>query len=298
MTMRRAQGGYLLVVAAVIIMVAAVMAGVMVTMNVSSGRGGAAHAQSTQALYVAESGLEYAQRRLAQNVDWYRSATDPFDSAINAVGAGAYTVAVNLPATAVRTRLTTLAMTVNVFGGGAANRWPAAGILLIDDFGGAPEFVRYTSTTATSFTLSARDILVGTVQGSLGDHIRGDSVYPVTTLSVALVASCATVPNPFTIANNSKLLDAGTITVFHDNAGVIVAEQISYSGYTVAGGTRTLLGVQRCQNTLVPTPILASIGDPVAPLVSDTGTADFEVLINSTGNVDTTQRREYKIVQR
>jgi hypothetical protein len=292
----RRQRGYLLLIAAVIIMVAAAMAGVIVTLSSGSAQGGGAHVQSTQAFFVSESGLEFEQRRLAQNVDWYRSSTDPFDASTNSAGPGSYTVSVNLPATELRTLMTTGSMTSNVFGGGTANRWPSSGTLLIDDFTGDPEFVTYSATGATTFTLTGRNVTVGTVQGALSTHSRGDPVYPVTTLGVALVANCATVPSPFTVANIVKLLDYGTITVFHDNAGTVVSEQLSYAGYSVAGGTRTLLGVQRCQNGTVA--IAASSGDPVTPLVTNVGNNDFEVLVNASAGVNSTQRREYKVVQR
>ncbi len=298
MNARRSQGGYLLIIAAVIIMVAATMAGVMLTLNAGSNSGGGAHVLSTQAMFLAESGLDEAQRRLARNVDWYRASTDPFDVATVTAGQGTYSIYINVPATEVRTQLIANAgaLTLNVFGGGAANRWPATGTLLIDDFTGDPEFVTYSSTTGTSFTLSARDVTVGTVSGALAAHPRGDSVFPVTTLGVALVANCATVPSPFTIANHSKFLDYGTITVFHDTAGTVTSEQISYSGYTVSGGTRTLLGVVRCVNGTAAT--VASINDPVAPMVTNVGVIDFEAIAFSTGAVSPAQRREYKVVQR
>lgn len=294
---QRSEGGYLLVVAAVIIVVAATMAAAMLTLNSGSAQGGAVQVLGTQALFASESGLESGQRRLAQNVDWYRAATDPFDSVTSTVASGSYTVFVNVPATALRTLAPASGnFTMNVFGGGTANRWPATGTLLIDDFTGDPEFVSYTATSATTFSVTGRNATIGTVQGALAAHSRGDSVYPVATLGAALVANCTTVPNPFTISNNSKFLDYGTITVFHDNAGTIVGEQLTYSGYTVSGGTRTLIGVQRCQNGTVA--IVASSGDPVTPLVSDVGANDFEVLAIASGSVGTAMRREYKVVQR
>ena len=57
-------------------------------------------------------------------------------------------------------------------------------------------------------------------------------------ISSSKVAACATIPSPFTIVNNSKFLDAGTITVIHNNAGTIVTEQITYVYSTVSGTTR------------------------------------------------------------
>lgn len=296
----KSQAGFLLIVAVVLIMVVALMATAMLTLTAGSGQSGGVHVLSTQALYVAETGLEYEQRRLAQNVDWYRATTDPFDQATRSAGQGSFTVLVNLPATELSRRMTTAAapLTITVFGGGAANRWPATGTLLIDDFTGTPEFVTYSSTTATTFVVNARNAAVNAVQGTLTTHSRGDVVYPVATLSVALVANCATIPTPFNISNNSKFLDAGTITVFHDNAGTIVSEQITYTGSTIVGATRTLLGVQRCQNDLTPVAIVAAAGDPVAPMVANVGTESFEVYVSSSATVGNAARTWRKTVQR
>lgn len=54
------QRGFLLILAAVLIAVAAVMAVVIVTLTAGSGRAGGWHVRSTQALFAAESGLERA----------------------------------------------------------------------------------------------------------------------------------------------------------------------------------------------------------------------------------------------
>jgi hypothetical protein len=292
------QRGFALIVAIVLIVVGAILASAMAFMVSSSGSTASDNLQSGQGLFLAESGIEYESRRMAQNVDWYRASADPFDSSTQNFGQGSFTVSVNLPATELSRRMTTAAapLTINVFAGGNANRWLAAGTLLIDDFSGTPEFVTYNPTTATTFTVTTRNVTVGTVIGSLAAHSRRDPVYPVTTLGVALVAVCATVPNPFTIAANSKFLSAGTITVFHNNGVTIDQEQITYAGTSTVGATTTLLGVQRCQNGTAG--FLASIGDPVAPLVSNVGTNDFEIGVSSTGTVGSAQRQAFKAVQR
>ncbi len=327
MTLPRPQRGFLLIVAVVIILVAAIMAVVMATFTAGSGQGGAANVLSTQAMYVAESGLEFEQRRLAQNVDWYRMSSDPFDNATNNVGQGSYTEFVNLPATEVTKETTTGATTINVFAAAGA-RWSATGRLLVINDGfdfsasggytdpGGPgnnsfELMSYTGTTAISFAVGAagRNVSVGSVRGgaAASSFSRGDFVYPVALLGVGLSgASCATIPSPFTINNdNGKFLDRGTLTIFHQttpgDASTTTAEQITYSDSTVSGTVRTLLGVQRCQNGT--SPILAAINDPVAPVVAGVSPPgvnnyDFEAAISATGTVGSAQRVVFKTVQR
>ncbi len=58
--------GFLLIVAAVLIAVAAVMAAIIVTLTAGSGRSGGLHLGSTQAFFAAESGLERALRGLTK----------------------------------------------------------------------------------------------------------------------------------------------------------------------------------------------------------------------------------------
>jgi hypothetical protein len=130
------------------------------------------------------------------------------------------------------------------------------------------------------------------------DHVRGDNVYPVTTLSGAtpalpLASSCSILTN-LQIAANSKFLRAGTLTVYHGSGAS--PEQISYTNSTTVGGTTTLTGLTRCANGT--SFVAAASGDPVASMVVGAGTNDLEVSISSTGNVGSTQRQEYKVVQR
>lgn len=64
-----AQRGFLLIVAVVLIAVAATMAAAMVALTAGSGQAGSGHLESTQALFLAESGLEKAihQRSLSNS---------------------------------------------------------------------------------------------------------------------------------------------------------------------------------------------------------------------------------------
>jgi hypothetical protein len=130
-------------------------------------------------------------------------------------------------------------------------------------------------------------VTVGTVTGAAGNHPRGSTVYPVTTLVDALLNSCAA-PASFRIAENTKFLRAGIVD--------IEGEEISYSGSSTAGGNRTLTGVQRCVG---PTPGAAhAAGQPVTPVLNGGTSADVQSEIASTGTVGGAVRAMTKTVQR
>lgn len=310
------QRGFLMIVAVVLIVIAALLLTAMVFLSATDNSSSAGNLQSDQALFAGDTGTEQEQRNLAENVDWYRATSDPFDLGTVNFNNGSFTRATNLPATELRAQLAASGQTtITVFAGGTANRWPASGTLMIDDditnsTSGA-EFVTYTATTTTNFTISARNVSINGVVNPIGAgtglvHSRGDTVYPVTTLLVALTGSCASIPNPFTITANSKFLDLGIITVLHFNGTTTVSEQISYSSYTVSGTTQTLSGVQRCQNGT--SAITASINDPVLPMAASAGTNDnnnttpttndYEVEVTSTGSMGSAQRVLRKTVRR
>lgn len=90
------QRGFLLIVAAVLIAVAAVMAAIIVTLTAGSGQAGGQHVRSTQALFVAESGMERAGRLLLSPVLAERVGCAAVTGNVNvtniAVGQGRYTV--------------------------------------------------------------------------------------------------------------------------------------------------------------------------------------------------------------
>lgn len=237
-------------------------------------------AQSTQALYVAEGGAEFAQRALAQNLNWYRSTTDPIVIGSTALGSGTFTVNIYLPATLLRNRIPTAASTADIRVYTTA-RFPSSGYLQIeDDIGGSAEFVRYTGTTATTFTGIVRDVTIGGINGTAGAHERSSRVYPVTTLAEpgGLPSSCVA-PASFRIATHPKFLGAGTID--------IEGEEIRYGGSAISGGQMTLAGVQRCTNGVGP--IAHANGAPVTPLLVESPLAapDYEVETTSAGTVNT-----------
>ena len=297
MNPRTSQKGFLMIVAIVLLVVIAFLAVMLSSLVAGNAISGASHFGSMQALYQADSGLEFEQRRWAQNLDWYRSATDPNpNSAITqALATGSFTVNTNLPATLLNSRL--LANSAAPITAYTTNRFPSNGILQIEeDLTLNAEFVSYTGISGNTFTGVTRRVTVGTVASSVSSlttpHDRSDMVYPVTTLVDPLTASC-TPPASFRIAANSKFLSAGTLD--------IEGEEISYSGSSVTGGNMTLTGVQRCLDTIppaVPVPIAHNVGQPVTPVLSNGTSASYQVEMIATGTMGSNIRYARKTSQR
>jgi hypothetical protein len=289
MSSQTTQRGFLLIVAVVLLVVIAAFIAALGSMVSSDVKSSADTQGSVQAFYLAESGLEFEQRSWAQNLDWYRSATDPNPNPAIAqpVGAGSFTVYANLPATLLKAMLSAAATTITAY---STDRFPASGILQIEeDLTAGAEFVTYTNLVGSTFTGVARGQTVGTVTSTAGAHSRSDAVYPVTTLVDALSAtSCSTIPAPFRIVYHPKFLTAGTLD--------IGGEEISYTGSSVAGGNMTLTGVTRCMG--LAGPLALAFGYPVTPVLIGGDSASYEVEMVSTGTVGSDIRYARRTAQR
>lgn len=288
------QGGFLMIVALIIIVVLVFMAIAVGAMLGSSTLAGGNHVGSMQALFQAESGLEFEQRRWAQNLEWYRSASDPNPSAAGpqTLGSGTFTVSSNLPATMLDRGLSAGATTINVY---TTSRFPSSGILQIDDdLTLGAEFVRYTGVTGTAFTGVTRGQSVGSVLAPLPGvgsvHLRSDKVYPVTILRTGLLANCTALVSILVDAN-SKLLSAGTLD--------IEGEEISYNSSSTTGTTTTLKGITRCLDSVtLATPAAHLVGQPVTPVLVGDESADYQVEMISTGVQGTNIRFARRTIQR
>ena len=307
MDLSRRQGGFMLIAAIVLLVVAAALAVTIALIAGTSAGSASDNLQSGQALFVAGSGLEFETRRAAQNLDWYRSSTDPTAaSGPQALGQGTFTSSSNFPATKLRQRLLSTASgpaaVICVY---TVDRFPASGTLQIGDdigAGAGGEFVTYAGTTASSascnnlpaFTSLTRGVLIAGTGVPAVDHARGDVAYAVTTLIDNLAATCVA-PASLRINDNSKFLNSGTISL--DDGGAN-SEDISYATSSRAGGVMTLTGLIRLLTP--PCPAWAA-GAPERPqLVNSTGgsTHDFESLASSTGTVGSTQRTVNQVLQR
>lgn len=296
MSSQPSQRGFLLIVAVVLLVVIAAFVAVLGSMVSSDVKSSANTLGSVQAFYLAESGLEFEQRRWAQNLDWYRSATDPNPNPATAqtLGPGNFTVYSNLPATLLKAMLSDTATTITAY---TTDRFPGSGILQIEEDltpTGSGEFVTYTGIAGNTFTGVTRGQTVGTVTNAAGPHARSSAVYPVTTLVGNLSSFCSVIPTPtpfpnFQIVYHSKFLTAGTLD--------IEGEEISYTGSTVAGGIMTLTGVTRCVGSL-PGPLVHAAGRPVTPVLVGGDSADYQVEMVSTGTVGSNVRYARRTAQR
>lgn len=278
--------GFLLIVAVLVLVVVAVAVAALGSMVSSDVKSSADTMGSVQAFYLAESGLEFEQRRWAQNLDWYRSATDPNPNPASAqtLGAGNFTVYTNLPATMLKARLSAGATTITAY---STDRFPTSGVLQIEEeLTATGEFVSYTGISANTFTGLARAQQVGSVTSSAGSHPRSHIVYPVTTLVDALNNNCN--PGSFRIAYHPKFLTAGTLD--------IEGEEISYTGSSVASGNMTLTGVTRCVGSVGP--VAHAAGQPVTPVLWGGDSADYQVEMVSTGTVGSDIRYARRTAQR
>lgn len=289
------QRGFLLVTAVALIVTAALILAAMVYLSATDSNSGSNNLQSSQALFVAESGAEYEQRVLAQNLNWYRITPDPTATYNQNLGPGSFSASVQFPATILRTRMTVTSPPtgnnwIQVY---SVGRFPDAGLLQIDEdltAGGGGEFVQYTGrdTVNNRFTGITRAITVGGITGADGAvaHNRGTAVYPVTTLVTAITSvTCSVVPNPFQIAAHGKFLGAGTID--------IEGEDITYTGASLGGPNLTLTGVQRSGPCATH-----NAGRPVTPLLINGTGVDYEAEIISQGTVNGAVRSLRKTVQR
>jgi hypothetical protein len=305
MNRRSRQRGQLLIAAIVLLVVVSALVASVAFVTATSGSSATDNLQSGQGLFLADSGLEFEARRLAQNLDWYRSSTDPTTSSgAQAFGAGTFTTSSNLPATRLRRRVIGTSTVVCVY---TIDRFPNTGtnyIQIDDDISTTAEFVSYTGTTASSaacgnfpaLTGIGRGASVGGVATVTQDHSRDDIAYPVTTLIDPLAASATCVaPATLRITDNTKFLGSGTISL---DSGGAVSEDISYTSSSRAGGVMTLRGLTRllgvgCTNWLA--------GAPVRPqLANSSGGSgnDYEALASSTGAVGNTQRTMIRVLQR
>jgi hypothetical protein len=301
----RCKGQVLLIAAIVLLVIVSALVATMGMITGSSGGSAADNLRAGQALFLADSGVEFEARRMAQNVDWYRSSTDPSAaSGPQALGAGTFTSFSNFPATKLRRGVLGTPAVICVY---TVDRFPNSGtnyIQIEDDVATGAEFVSYTGTTTSSgacpgnlpaFTGIGRGATIGTVNTVQGNHSRGDIAYPVTTLIDPLSASAGCVaPATLRINDNSKFLNSGTISL-DDGAN---SEDISYATSSRSAGVMTLKGLKRLLGAGCPGWLA---GAPVRPqLVNSTGGSsnDFEALASGTGTVGSDQRALNRVLQR
>jgi hypothetical protein len=291
MTKNINQNGVSLIAAIFIILVLAFMGVMFVSLINTSNFTAVNDMQSAQALYIAEGGVEFEQYSLAQNLDWYRSATDPFAvTGVLNLGAGSFTASIVLPATKLRAQVP--AAGNNLIRVYTVARYLPAGCIRIDN-----EFISYgaVGTTAAACNPYQPPCFTGITRGGAACfgggaqalHTRGDGVYPVATLVTNMPNNCTDMAS-LTVSSNMKFLSAGTLDV--------EGEEVQYSGSSPAGVNMTFAGVQRCQGGTVSA--LHAAGVAVTPVLIGGGTADLQSEVTSTGVVGAAARVVKKTVQR
>ena len=287
MRARARQGGFLMMVVLVLVVVLVFLAIAMGYLLANSTLASASHVGAMQALFLADSGLEYEQNRWAKNLEWYRSAADPDPAApvAQSLGGGTFIASTNLPATLVRTQLVAGGTTLNVY---STARFPASGILQLgEDLASDGELVRYAGVAGASFTGLTRAQTVGSVTSVASAHARSSTVYPVTILRTAMPASCAALGS-IQLDAHGKFLGAGTLD--------IEGEEIGYTGSSTSAGTMTLTGITRCLGTVAS--VGHAIGQPVTPLRESGDSGRFQVEISSTGTMGANVRYARRTIQR
>lgn len=287
MSRGRVQAGFLTIVALLLMIVLVSMAIALGYLVAGGAFATANRVGAMQALFLAESGLEAEQRRWAQNLNWYRSASDPNPVApvAQALGNGTFTVSANLPATLLRAQLSAAGNTINAY---TTNRFPASGILQIDDdLASGGELVRYTGIAGNTFTGVTRGQSVGTVTSVASAHQRSSAVYPVTILRTAMAASCAPLAS-IQVDAHGKFLGAGTLD--------IEGEEIGYGGSSTTGGTTTLTGITRCLGAVAS--VSHAIGQPVTPVLQGGDSASYQVELAATGATASSTRYARRTIVR
>jgi len=208
--------GVSLIAAVFIIVILGFMGVMFVSLINTSALSSVNDLQSAQALNIAEGGVEFEQYSLAQNLDWYRSASDPFAvTGVVNLGAGSFTASIVLPATKLRSQMTfSTTSPIRVY---STDRFlPAGGCIRIDD-----EFIQYAGLGSTNpicsgkppcFTGITRPAPACYGGGAQALHTRGDGVYPTATLVTNMSNDCITMAT-LTVSSNTKFLSAGTLII-------------------------------------------------------------------------------------
>jgi hypothetical protein len=296
------RGASLLFVVLILVVIGMVIAALVSIMNTESFTA-MNQSAAVQAFGVAEGGVEFEERNLAQDLAWYRSTSDPMPVSTRTLGSspnsGSFTVSSNLPATRLRKKINsgpTATICVST-----TDRFtpPTTGYLQIGKPGQDPyEFVQYTGVASPAncpaqFTGVTRATMINGVSGGVATtvHDRDEWVYPVTALVDALANNCSSLTS-LRITDHPKFLTAGTLSVLTNTTpGSIKWEEISYSNSKRSAGVMTLLGVKRCREgfyTPGSPPPGQAVGNPITPILADGTPPDDQAEVVSTGTVAVT----------
>jgi hypothetical protein len=266
------QRGISIIAVVIMMLIMAVMGAVLISLVGTESTSSIGQMRGSQAFYIAEGGSEYGQRFMTDTANWYFFTADPYTIATNQpLGAGTFTDALNLPATALSRNIGSGNTTICVF---SAARFPVPATVQIND-----EIIACSGTGACSSTAAFTGCVRG---GGLGatPHSIGTEVYPETTLSAAISNTATTV----TVGSTAKFLAAGTVQIGNPGGAF---ENARYNGidathfYGVVRGVNGT-GAAAWGAGIVVTPLQNTGALP--PL------RNFQALITSTGTVGNAQR--------
>lgn len=272
----RGQRGGSIIAAVFLIVVIGFLGAIVVSLVSTQSFQSVGELKSTEALYIADGGIEYALKTETSTCGYAAPSTRPFPnfscpewssragatvanpcpsgSAI-ALGNGSFCVD---PPTVLTAGIGSGAgISIPVV---ATAGFPAAGLIRIDN-----EVIRYTSTTATTFVVPGIPSYRGYASTTAAAHILDAGVYPVVTLNPGppLPNNCtalASISIDSGISDTSGFLSNGVIK--------IDSEYFHYTGKTAASFT----GVTRCFRGST-----SAIHNP--------NTAVYQQWITSTGSV-------------
>lgn len=247
------QRGYLVVVAVILIMIIGFMGAVVANMFFSSSQSTASTALSDNALYLAESGLEYVAHRVVNPTFANQVACSAAALADQPLGSGTFTVTTSLNpgVTTLNGALTNVAVSMNVF---TTVNFPTAGQVAIDQ-----ELINYTGTTATTITGLTR----GAGGSTAAAHTNGATVQAVLTTASAIASNATTL----TVASTAIYPESGRIMLDDELIDYTDTTATTFTGLTrgVAGTTAaahvagTEVGQYQCNaNSIGGVPSVAS----------------------------------------
>jgi hypothetical protein len=261
------RSGVSIIAVVFLIVVVAFLGVIVVSLFVTQSSQSVGELNSTQALYIADGGIEYAFR--AGTFPNYSypvwssragaSATNPCPSGTGIVlGQGEFCV--DPPTVLTGPIGTSVPVNIPVV---STTGFPSAGLIRIDS-----EVIQYTSTTATTFNVPNIASYRGYAGTSAAAHTADAGVYPATTLGGgALPNDCTALSSIPVNFDTSEFLSSGVIK--------IDSEYFHYTGKSaLAFGTGVAGSVTRCFKGSTST-----IHTPT--------TAVYQLWITSTGSVST-----------
>lgn len=195
------QRGFLLIVAVVLIAVAATMAVVIATLTAGSGQAGGGHVQSTQALFIAESGMERA-------LNGFKSGTacGSLSYPNVSVGQGSFTATGTLYNPSSTTLSSNISATDTYIPVASVAGYATHGRITI-----GTEAINYTGTSASSCGAFAAPCLTGVTRGVSGTTAAAHALGTSVPQNQCVIQSVGTVGNAMRTVERATSSTSGSV---------------------------------------------------------------------------------------